>query len=83
MQQDENKKLIQIAVSKALKKFRKDKSNYMLGLEYGISTSLLSHLDRGLKDPQITTIFKLSQAFGIAPHEFVLEIEKTFLKILI
>ncbi len=76
MQEDDEKKLITNACGKALKKFRKQKSNYLLGMEFGISTSLLNLIERGLKDPQLTTIFKLSEALGIKPSQLVKEIER-------
>ncbi len=76
MQEEDEKKLITNACGKVLRKIRKQKSNYLLGMEYGISTSLLNLIERGLKDPQLTTIFKLSEALGIKPSQFVKEIEK-------
>ena len=72
----QNKILIQKAAGKIYKKLKKNKSNYLLGAEYEISTSLLSNIERGLKDPQLTTIFKLSEALGLKAHEFVKEIEE-------
>jgi len=71
-----NKKLIQSAAGAVLKDLRGKKSNYLFGAEYDISTSLLNHIERGLKDPQLTTVFKLSEALGVKPHEFVLKIEE-------
>ncbi len=76
MQEVDEKKLITNACGKVLKRLRKQKSNYLLGMEYGISTSLLNLIERGLKDPQLTTIFKLSEALGIKPSQFIKEIEK-------
>lgn len=76
MQQSENKKLISQAVGRVLKELRGSKSNYLLGAEYDISTSLLNHLERGIKDPQLTTVFKLSEALGIKPWEFVKRVEE-------
>ncbi len=80
MQDVNNKKLIFIAAGKVLKKYRQKKSNYMLGAEYDISTSLLSNIERGLKDPQLSTVFKLSEALGIRPYEFVKEVEENLPK---
>ena len=71
-----NKILIQKAAGEIFKEFKKNKSNYLLSAEYEISTSLLSNIERGLKDPQLTTIFKLSEALGIRPFEFVKKIEE-------
>ncbi|HIQ89618.1 TPA: helix-turn-helix transcriptional regulator [Candidatus Galligastranaerophilus faecipullorum] len=75
MQQSENKQIISQAAGKVLKELRGAKSNYLLGAEYDISTSLLNHIERGIKDPQLTTVFKLSEALGVRPWEFVKKIE--------
>lgn len=76
MQQEDKKKLIRKAVGKILKRLRKDKSLYLLAMEYEISTSLLNSLERGLKDPQLTTVFKLSEALGVSASNFIKMIEK-------
>ena len=74
--QEEKKKLICKVAGQALKMIRGKKSLYMLSAEYEISTSLLSSLERGLKDPQLTTVFKLSEALGIKASDFVKIIEQ-------
>ena len=74
--QEEKKKLICKVAGQALKMLRGEKSLYMLSAEYEISTSLLSSLERGLKDPQLTTVFKLSEALGIKASDFVKIIEQ-------
>ena len=74
--QEDKKKIIQIAVAKATKRLRANKSQYLLGAEYDISTSLLSNLERGLKDPQLSTIFNLANAFDMTASKFISEIEK-------
>ena len=38
--------------------------------------TLKSHIERGIKDPQLTTVFKLSEALGIKPWEFVKKVEE-------
>ena len=73
---EEKKKLICKVAGQALKMLRGEKSLYMLSAEYEISTSLLSSLERGLKDPQLTTVFKLSEALGIKASDFVKIIEQ-------
>lgn len=35
----------------------------------------ISFLERGLRQPTITTIFKLSQALNIAPSDLILKVE--------
>ena len=74
--QEEKKKLICKVAGQALKMLRGEKSLYMHSAEYEISTSLLSSLERGLKDPQLTTVFKLSEALGIKASDFVKIIEQ-------
>jgi len=75
MQQEDKKKIIREIAGKILKRLRKDKSLYLLAMEYEISTSLLNNLERGLKDPQLTTVFKLSEALGVRASEFIRMIE--------
>ncbi len=75
MQQEDKKKIIRTAAGRILKRLRKNKSLYLLSMEYDISTSLLNSLERGLKDPQLTTIFKLAEALGVKASEFVKIIE--------
>ena len=76
MQQNENKRTITKAAGKVLKELKGSKSNYLLGAEYDISTSLLNHIERGIKDPQLTTVFKLAEALGVRPWEFVKKVEE-------
>ena len=74
--QVDKKKIILQTIAKVVKKLRGGKSQYLLGAEYDISTSLLSNLERGLKDPQLTTLFNLANAFNISLTEFIQLIEK-------
>ena len=73
--QDNKKKIILMAIGKAIKRLRGDKSQYMLGAEYDIPSSVLSDLERGVKDPQLTTIFKIANAFNIKVSDFIKEVE--------
>ncbi len=74
--QEDKKRAILNAVAKVATKLRGKKSKYLLGAEYDISTSLLSKLERGLKDPQLTTLFNLANAFDMSITDFIAEIEK-------
>ena len=78
MQENENKKIITAAAGKVLKELRGAKSNYLLGAEYEISTSLLNHIERGIKDPQFTTLFKLAETFEMKLSDFIKCIENIF-----
>lgn len=74
--QEDKKKVILNAIGRVTKKLRGSKSQFILGAEYDIPSSILSELERGTKDPQLTTLMKLSNAFGLSISEFMLEFEK-------
>lgn len=76
MDNKENKKLILQALAKYTKKFRGDKSQYIFCYENDISTSIISTVERALKDPQITTIFKIAEAFNMKAWQFIKLIEE-------
>lgn len=74
--QDAKKKIIFNAIAKTVKRLRGSKSQFMLGAEFDIPSSVLSDLERAVKDPQLTTIFKLAGAFGLSVSQFMKEVEK-------
>ncbi|MFR1671399.1 MAG: helix-turn-helix domain-containing protein [Candidatus Gastranaerophilaceae bacterium] len=74
--QDVKKKLVYSAVGKTVKKLRGKKSQYLFGAEYDIPQSVLSDLENCKKDPQLTTLLKLAESFGLSFSEFAAEIEK-------
>ena len=74
--QDEKKIIILEAIAKTVKKLRGDKSQFMLGAEYDIPSSVISDIERAVKDPQLTTLVKLAGAFNLSISEFMKEFEK-------
>lgn len=72
----DKKKNILLALAKTLKKLRGKKSQFMFSSENDISISIISMIERGLKDPQLTTLFKLAEACDIKLSDFIKEIEK-------
>ena len=82
MQQDYVNKKQQIlnSLAKTMKELRGGQSRFMLCSENDISLSIISTAERALKDPQLTTIFKLAEAYGITPVEFVSKIVKNLPK---
>ncbi|MBP3924669.1 helix-turn-helix transcriptional regulator [bacterium] len=74
--QEGKKKIIYKALANASKRLRGKKSQFILGAEYDIPSSVISDIERAVKDPQLTTIFKLSSAFGLTPSQFLKELEK-------
>lgn len=57
------------------KRLQKEKGILLLGYEYDVSGSSIMHLERGQRDVQITTLWKLANAFGMSFSEFVKEVE--------
>lgn len=74
--QDSKKKIIFNAIAKTVKRLRGNKSQFMLGAEYDIPSFVLSDLEWVVKDPQLTTVFKLAGAFNLSIAEFMKELEK-------
>ncbi len=76
MQYLEQKQIIKKALGKVVSKLRGEKSKFLFGAENDISTSILSMVENGKKDPQLTTIFRLAEAFDIDVCEFLKLIKK-------
>ena len=74
--QDNKKKIILNALATEFKKLRGEKSRFMLASENDISVSILSTIERGLKDPQLTTVFKIAEAFNIKASELIKLVEE-------
>lgn len=75
MQVDSRKQQILNSLAKNVKKLRGDKSQFIFCSENEISCSIISMLERGLKDPQITTVFKLAEAFNMKASELIKLVE--------
>lgn len=63
-------------MAKTVKRLRGKKSQFILGAEYDIPSSVISDIERSVKDPQLTTLFKLANAFGLSLSQFLKELEK-------
>ncbi len=74
--QEKKKQLICSSVGIVYKDLRGKKSQYIIGAEYGIPSSVISELERGKKDPQLTTIFKLAESCGIKPSQLLAKVEE-------
>ena len=72
----ETKKQILESLSKVVQELRGEKSQFKFCAENNISISIISTIERGIKDPQLTTIFKIAEAFNIAPEELISLISK-------
>lgn len=71
MQHKNSKQILCNALAKTMKKLRGSKSLSTFASEYGISTSIVCNAERGLKDPQLTTLYKLSEAYNIPFDKFI------------
>ena len=74
--QADKKQIVLDTLAKTTKRLRGNKSQYMLGAEYDIPSSVISDIERGVKDPQFTTLLKLSFALNIPISKFMKEYEK-------
>lgn len=70
----ERRKELQFAIAKIIKKHRK-KSITKSADEIGMGKSIWADLENGIKDPQISTFWRISEAFDIKPHVLLEEIE--------
>lgn len=75
MQICEKKKLIMKILGASIVDLRGEKSQFMLASENDISCSIISMIERGLKDLQLTTFFKIAEALNMKPSELLREIE--------
>lgn len=75
MQIEKRKKLIMKILGENIQKLRGDKSQFILSSENDISCSIISTVERGLKDPQFTTLFKIAEALNIKTSELVKLVE--------
>lgn len=75
MQIEKRKKLIMKILGENIKRLRGEKSQFILSSENDISCSIISTVERGLKDPQFTTLFKIAEALNIKVSELVKLVE--------
>lgn len=68
------KKIILTALAKTIKELRGKQSQFKFCSENDIPIDIISKSERGMKDPQLTTIFKMAEAFSLSPEEFVAKI---------
>ncbi len=74
----ENRKYLCGLLSRLVKKYREDnnKSISLISNEVELSKSTWADLEKGSKDPQFTTLWRMSEALGIKMSELMMHIEK-------
>ena len=70
----DKKQIILDALAATMKELRGTQSQFMFCSENDISLSIVSTAERALKDPQLTTFFKLAEAYNITPVELIKKI---------
>jgi transcriptional regulator with XRE-family HTH domain len=70
------------AFGKALQKLRKEKgySQETLALSCGLDRTFISLLERGERQPSLTTIFTIADELGTYPSDMVASVEKMIRK---
>ena len=72
-----NKEHLQQVLSNLVVKYRKvqNKSISSISNEIGISKSIWSDLEKGIKDPQLSTLWKVAEGLNIPLSKLIAEIE--------
>lgn len=55
-------------------------SQEQLAEKSGLHRTYVSQLERGLKSPSLSTLFRLAAAFGIPPHQLIQRTETVLLE---
>lgn len=71
----ERRKELQQAIAKIVKTHRK-KSITKSADEIGMGKSIWADLENGIKDPQMSTFWRIAEAFEMKPHKLLAEIEQ-------
>ena len=74
---DPKKELLLQVVGTIIKEKRlaKNKGILLLSYEYDIANSSIALLEKGVRDVQFSTLWKLANAFGMSFSEFAREVE--------
>lgn len=70
MIQKEKLEIFKQALSRALKKITSGTSASTIAASYDISPAIISKIHNGKKDPQMSTFYRIAEAYQIDPAEF-------------
>ncbi len=73
----ENKRKLLKITGNIIKKYRGIKSISLLSNEIELSKSIWSEVEKGNKDIQLTTLWRIAEGLNIKPSELLKEIENT------
>ena len=73
-----NNKIMQKALSEIIRKHRQDqnKSISLISDEIGMTKSMWADLEKSIKDPQLSTLWRISEALDIPMSTIIIELEK-------
>ena len=73
-----NKKILQNVLSKIIKMHRQkqNKSISLISDEIGMTKSMWADLEKAIKDPQISTLWRISEGLDIPLSTIIIELEK-------
>jgi len=74
-----HKKSLEEAFGEIIRSIREEHpglSQERLGQESGSGRTYVSELERGMRNPSLRTLFRLSRRLGVAPSEVVRRLEK-------
>ncbi len=74
----DKKEILKSILSKKIKKYREisNKSISLICNEIDLSKSIWSDLEKGIKDPQFSTLWRIAEGLNIPLSEIVIEIEQ-------
>ncbi len=74
--QDQKKKL-QIILADIIKEYRlkQHKSISLIANEINLSKSIWSDLEKGIKDPQVSTLWRIAEALNVSLSQIIKKIE--------
>ncbi len=73
----DKKEVLKKILSEKIKKYRKssNKSISLICNEIDLSKSIWSDLEKGIKDPQFSTLWRIAEGLNIPLSEIIIEIE--------
>ncbi len=73
-----SKRKLQITLANIIKKYRnsQNKSISQISAEIVMAKSMWNDLEKGIKDPQLSTVWRVSEALNIPVDELFIELKK-------
>ena len=74
----ENKSLYKKVLGEIVKKYRQEqkKSISLVSAEIGMTKSMWAVLEKGIKDPQLSTIIRMAEGMNITASQIIMDLEK-------